>query len=359
MSIITNPKDILPFFPSNGELEKKVKNAEEVIRRGHIFKVTEFYLENVIKGNPDHPLLDTIIPNLDDLDIEPHLSNDDKKFSKSKYLIQKYTPNAILLLTNTCAQKCTYCFRKEENNGSITESEMEQFLNDLEKVDSSFIELVLSGGESLLANPRQLYTLSEKIGQINTKRKYPLMVDIHTRLPVVAPYVFNNGLFEIVERINPTSIDLHIIHPDEITSEFKDVCMNLYGIDPPPSLRTIHPILKGINDNSDLLSEMYIQLGSELHVFPRDIILPISTGAGPMKRIKIEEGMQIARELYQKLPGHLLPRLVVCSPKYGKSYVDPFHLKKDGTFGYDTGFDGNMEGLFVKDGSCQQKIKGN
>ena len=79
----------------------------------------------------------------------------------------------------------------------------------------------------------------------------------------------------------------------------------------------------------------------------------IPSGAGPNKRTTLEEGMKIARELSALLPGHLLPRLVVCSPVYGKSYVDPFHEKKDKSFGYDIN-NGIIEGLYLKDGSGLQ-----
>ena len=67
--------------------------------------------------------------------------------------------------------------------------------------------------------------------------------------------------------------------------------------------------------------------------------------------------MEIMRDLHYNLPGNLLPRLIVCSPVYGKSYLDPFHTKKDGSFGYDISQEGTYLNMHIKDGSCLQKCK--
>ncbi len=65
--------------------------------------------------------------------------------------------------------------------------------------------------------------------------------------------------------------------------------------------------------------------------------------------------MEIMRELIKCLPGTLLPRLQCCTPNLGKSFVDPFHLKNDGTFGYDFDFENDeVIGMRTKDGEKNQ-----
>lgn len=355
MKTIRDPKQLLVYLPQNDQIEIIIRAAEQAIDRGHDFAVTEYYLSNVIKGDARHPLLTTFLPSLDDLSVSTgdHLSLLGQKFSDSQYLIQKYKANAIIMLTDQCAgQKCVYCFRKKMGNLTIPITELDKIMDDLEKTDDTLMEILLSGGDPLMAKRTVLNHVAKRLSTLRKK----VAIVINTRMPIVAPDLFDRELYELVAKINPYAIDLHILHPDEITAGFKEVCLNLYKISfPPPSLRTIHPLLNGINDNAQLLTKMYRELSNKLNIIPKDLIVPIPTGAGPRKRVSLERAMAIMRELSIFLPGHLLPRLSCCSPISGKSSIDPFHQKKNGEFGYDTD-NGKIEGLYIKDCSTEQSV---
>jgi lysine 2,3-aminomutase len=360
MKTITKPHQILDYFTSDKiteDLIRKIQEAELAVERGHIFGITEFYMLNVIKGDPENKILNAVLPSLDDLVVEEgqHLSELTVKVSDSKFLIQKYVSNALIMITDKCPQKCSYCFRKNHNSFSITREDIDHLIEDLKKTNSSLVELIITGGDPLYVKIDLLDYLADKLNELNQTIGRRIMIDLNTRMPIVAPYLFDDRLYDVIRKLGIGSIGLHIIHPGEITDEFKEVCMNLYSLNPIPlSLRTVHPMLKGINDDAEILIDLYRRLGSELHVVPKDLILPLTIGAGAEKRLTLDRGMEIARELMMKLPGQLLPKLVVCSPMYGKSYVDPFHQKADGSFGYDV-IKGHYIGLMIKDGSNSQK----
>ena len=356
MKVITRPEDILKYLPHEKKLVERINEVKEVIKEGHKFSVTDFYLNNVIGNESNHPLLTTVLPSKDDLEISEglHTSVDDVKISGSEFMIQKYKPNSIVTLTTQCAQDCTYCFRKQHQSKSASTEEIDKVISDIESAKEEYTEVIFSGGDPLMLNPYLLDHLGEKLQSVRERRR--LLVGINTRVPIVAPSLCYGARIDALNKINPGNIGLHIIHPDEITSEFKDACYeirkNTYV-----NFRTTHPLLKGINDDPKILTEMYKQLAKEINATPKDLIVPIPTGAGKSKRLSLERCMEIMRNLHDSLPGNLLPRLIVCSPVYGKSYLDPFHTKKDGSFGYDITSERTYQGMFIKDGSCLQKCK--
>ncbi|GEM_PF-2239663 len=317
-------------------------------------RATGFYINRVLKNNPEHPLVETIAKKSDVLaESLMHSSNDAAKIAKSDFLVQKYQSNLILLLTTKCPQRCAECFRKT-SNGSDTPKEEIAGVLDAARNSSALVEIILSGGEPLSVNPETLRMIAAKAEEINRGRDVPLLVTVHSRLPVVDPHAIANGRLEALAKLAPQNLDIHILHPDEITKEFVALCRRLSRVIPGISLRSIHPMLKGINDSAETLKNLYTRLVAEAGVVPRDLIMPMPGPTPEKLMVTLEHGMKVARELAIAVPGHLLPRLVVCSPVSGKSYPDPFHMKKDGSFGFDTTPDGRLEGMFIKDGSCLQ-----
>jgi lysine 2,3-aminomutase len=354
--IITKPDDILKYLPKEKCLTVRIDEAKEAIRNGHQFAITEFYLSKIIKGDPEHILLNAVLPSIDDLEVlrGMHTSVEEVKISASEYMIQKYQPNSIVTLTTKCAQYCTYCFRKQHDPKSASVEEISKIVNDIENAGEGYMEVIFSGGDPLMVNPILLEYLAEKISAVREKKK--LLIGLNTRVPIVNPKLCHGQKLKALEKIKPGNVGLHILHPDEITEEFKEACYalreNTYL-----NFRTTHPLLKGINDDSKILTDMYQQLAEEINAVPKDLIVPIPTGAGKAKRLSLERCMEIMRDLHYNLPGNLLPRLIVCSPVYGKSYLDPFHTKKDGSFGYDISQEGTYLNMHIKDGSCLQKCK--
>ncbi|MEW5996694.1 MAG: radical SAM protein [Candidatus Micrarchaeota archaeon] len=343
MRTIRSADEFIARFPRSPALEEKV-------RRKNI-RVTDFYIENILRRNPDHPLIETIVGT--SAEGQKHVSRPEAKVVKSPFLVQKYSSNAIIITTTACPQKCSYCFRKSGKDTTIPQEELERIFSNIARADS-LVEVILSGGDPLFVSPRLLGFIAEKTANANRNRNLPIMLTIHTRLPVVAPLLFTEDVLSALRKLAPANMDFHIIHPDEITEEFVSICRTLCRDFPGISLRTIHPLLAGINDRVETLKALYLHLFAEARVVPRDLILSMPGHTPPSLMVALEDGMRIMRELSAAIPGHYLPRLVVCSPAYGKSYVDPFHQKKDGSFGYDVDADGFFEGMFIKDGSGLQ-----
>ena len=361
-NIIHNPDDIEALMP---EIHDRIDQSRRAIAKGHAFAVTREYLENVIgmPADPADPLLSVIFPDESDVNTENdvgHLASIDKRrVTKSDAITQKYIGSVIMTVTSVCHQRCAHCFRKNVNDTIrvISEEAIEQAFEELDSVGGDDIfDVIMSGGEPLTVKPALIEKIASQKDELNRKRAQrgvpPIHISINTREPVVMPSsILNNpDMIEAIRHLDPLVISMQILHPREITQGFKDIMQIFHGMG--IGLRTNHPILKGVNDDPAVLVEMYTKLAGH-GVFPKDLIHPIKSGIPREKCVTLERSMEIMRELIRRLPGTLLPRLQCCTPNLGKSFIDPFHMKKDGTFGYDVEND-EIIGLRTKDGEKNQ-----
>ncbi|MDD4352302.1 MAG: radical SAM protein [Candidatus Gracilibacteria bacterium] len=364
-NIIRAPEDLLRYLPASEALRKRISDAISAQAEGHPFAVTKYYLEEVIdRDNSQDPLLEVILPNLDYLhqtdDSFGHITSvDSRKMSHSPYFVQKYESNAILLVTPHCDQFCSHCFRKKTANslGVISEDSLREVFRDLAMpAADDFQELIISGGEPMTMPVSLWEELAKLKEELNLERSQrgvlPLEVSLNTRQVVVNPrkMLENEALLDALEKLEPFNIGIHILHPREITEDLKKILAKLKEYS--KFLFTVHPILKDINNDPDILNEMYLKL-ARMGVIPKDLIHPVKSGIPASRCIDLEESMAIARDLMRRLPGCLTPKLVCCTPSHGKSTVDPYHLKTNGEYGYDIR-DGEIYGLRTKDGTSNQ-----
>lgn len=361
--IIHNPDDLEKIMP---EIHDRIDQTRTAMAKGHQFAVTGEYLENVIgmPADSSDPLLSVILPDESDMDTENdvgHLaSNEERRVTDSSAIAQKYIGSVIMTVTSACHQRCTHCFRKNVNDTIqvISSEAIEKTFSDIESNPGGddIFDIIMTGGEPLTVRPELIEKVALERDKLNRKRAArgvpPLHISINTREPVVMPSTILNSpdMIEAIRHLNPLVISIQILHPREITQGFIDV-MRIFrsmGI----GLRTNHPILKGVNDDPNILHEMYTKL-AEHGVFPKDLIHPIKSGIPKEKCVTMERSMEIMRELVRRLPGTLLPRLQCCTPNLGKSFIDPFHMRRDGTFGYDIE-NGEIVGLRTKDGERNQ-----
>jgi len=317
-------------------------------------RATRFYINNVLKNNSNHPLVETIARKCDRrCNPLPYSSNEAVKIARSEFALQKSESNLIVMLTSRCPQICSSCFMAESMGSPTPREEIEHILDGVER-SPGLVEITLSGGEPLSVEPGILSRIADRLREINGKRGEKLLVTIATRLPVVAPHLLANGRMDALVKLAPTGIDIHVLHPDEVTAEFSALCRRISRTIPGVSLRTNHPLLKGINDSAEMLRALFVKLAAEAGVMPGRLMLPMPGPTPEKLMVSLERGMEIIRELHRIVPSQLVPSLLAYSPISGKSIVDPFHLKKDGSFGFDVTPDGRLEGMFIKDGSGLQ-----
>ncbi|QMV13072.1 EF-P beta-lysylation protein EpmB [Vibrio spartinae] len=264
------------------------------------------FVDRMEKGNPFDPLLRQVLPLSQEFDVLPGFSTDPLAEQNNQHpgLLHKYQNRVLLILKGACAINCRYCFRRhfpyQDNKGNKT---VWQENLDYIAQHAELNEVILSGGDPLMAKDHELRWLIEQIAlmpHIQTLR-------FHSRLPVVIPERITPILTELLAqtRLNVVFVS-HINHAHEINASLRQAMTSLRqaGV----TLLNQAVLLKGINDSVAAqveLSEALFQTG----VLPYYLhVLDKVQGAAHFF-VSDQEAKTIMAGVIEQLSGYLVPKL--------------------------------------------------
>lgn len=226
------------------------------------------------------------------------------KSNVQKGIIHKYHGRVLLTLTGVCAVNCRYCFRRhfpyQANNpgrGGWKDSV------DYIAKDSSITEVILSGGDPLLASDAilaELIALLQAIPHVHTLR-------IHTRIPIVFPERINDALLSILTQCRLKKvIVMHCNHAQELdeTVHKASAALKKAGC----HLLNQSVLLAGINDNASTLADLSQALFA-YDILPYYLHLLDKVQGAALFDLPFERAQAIYQALQTLLPGYLVPRL--------------------------------------------------
>jgi len=283
----------------------------EGARLGHeLFpvRVPAPYLARIERGNPADPLLRQILPVLDESQSNEGFVADpleEFRFEAGPGLIRKYQSRALIVVTGHCAINCRYCFRRHfpYQDHRLSPERREEIIQALAQ-SPEINEVILSGGDPLMAPDSLLGDWLERLAQLPTIRR----VRFHTRLPVVIPQRITKSFLDLMSiGASRKVMVLHINHSAEIDDAVREAAARLLqaGV----LLLNQSVLLKGVNDDAEtltMLSEDLFDAGIlpyYLHAF--DSVAGAHHFALPDQR-----AIEISEQVRARLPGFLAPRLV-------------------------------------------------
>jgi EF-P beta-lysylation protein EpmB len=220
-------------------------------------------------------------------------------------LIHKYQGRVLLVLTGTCAVHCRYCFRRhfpyQENRNNRQEW---QEVLDYVSNDPTIEEVILSGGDPLVASDSLLTELVSRLAAIDHVRR----LRIHSRLPIVLPDRVTTGLLEAICHTSLKIIMVvHANHAREIDDTVGTAVtrMREHGI----TVLNQSVLLNGINDNAEALialSECLFSAG----ILPYYLHLMDKVQGAAHFDLPEPRARQLMGKVAARLPGYLVPRLV-------------------------------------------------
>ncbi len=274
--------------------------------------VPESFMARMERGNPDDPLLMQVLPVEAEHRGADGFVHDPLAEAASNPipgLVHKYHNRVLLIATGGCAINCRYCFRRHFDYSANKPSHSEwQIALDYIARRTEIDEVILSGGDPLLLNDRNLAELIRKISEIPHIKR----LRIHSRIPVVLPARCTETLLTTLSNSRlDTVLVIHANHPNEINDEVaKALCkFRLAGI----TALNQSVLLNGINNAVAQLIQLSEAL-FEAGVLPYYLHLPDRVAGTAHFFVDETE----ARALYQKLQtatsGYLVPKLVKETP---------------------------------------------
>jgi EF-P beta-lysylation protein EpmB len=280
------------------------------------------FVNKMIKGNPNDPLLLQVLPRQEELLTVDGFSRDplhELSNNTSCRVLKKYAGRALLLVSNDCGIHCRFCFRRffPKPNGfrkncfnkyPFGEKEPDKNCSDnfktlLEPIrsDHTIEEVILSGGDPLLLDDSELERLLHYIVKISHVKR----IRIHSRLPIILPNRLTPELIKILSCSFPLYVVLHVNHPNELSDDFW-VRRDELRV---PVILSQTVLLKGINDNQDVLFQLFDRLINH-RIIPYYLHQLDRVHGAAHFEVSPDRGCRLMEQLRQRLPGYAVPRYV-------------------------------------------------
>lgn len=259
-------------------------------------------------GDPEDPLLRQVLPVAAEDRAVPGFSADplgERRQQPVPGLLYKYPGRVLLVATGACAIHCRYCFRRHfpYADSNPAREDWRPAL-DVIRADDTVSEVILSGGDPLILSDDALARLVALLEAV----PHLIRLRIHSRMPVVVPTRITPSLLALLERTRLQAVVvIHANHAREIGEEagHSFAALRETGL----TLLNQSVLLKGVNDDVGVLADLSERLfAAGALPYYLHMLDPVAGAA----HFRVDDGRAraIMRELRQRLPGYLVPRLV-------------------------------------------------
>lgn len=261
--------------------------------------------QKMSKGKLEDPLVRQFLPTKKEAENNPLFGMDpvgDELCRRESSLLHKYQGRVLLVCTSACAMHCRYCFRQNFSYDTKNKS----FLAELELIrkDKTIHEVILSGGDPLSLSDEWIKNMLGELEQISHVKR----IRFHTRFPIGIPERIDDSFLEVVAACSKQLFFvIHANHPKELDGDIFDRLKTLQKLG--CVLLNQSVLLKGINDNADVLTELCETLADHgilpYYLHQLDRVKGVSHF-----EVEEEAGLQLMKELSARLSGYAVPRYV-------------------------------------------------
>ena len=314
-----------------GTLISEGLNKAEAISTAAVFPmaVTPYYLSLAKEWRLTDPVFRQIMPSSEEVAATclPVDGLGEAEDSPMPGVIHRYPDRVLVLVSGECAVLCRHCFRKRlwrrgHAYPAPALADVRRYIAGHPEVN----EVILSGGDALLLEDRELFRWLETLGGM----PWITAVRVASRLPVVLPQRLTPSLCEAMAARAPVWLMTQFNHHAELTPDAARACAHLVNNGIPVLNQTV--LLKGLNDDVDTLTRLFQGLVAT-RVKPHYLLHadPIA-GTGHF-RTGIDRGVHLMKALRGRVSSLAMPTFAIDLPNGGGKVV----LAPDHTSG--TGFE--------------------
>ncbi|MEI6758622.1 MAG: KamA family radical SAM protein [Chlorobium sp.] len=304
------PNDILMTPSAVNELimlSEGEKEAADLLHHHHPLKVSRYYLSLIDADDPDDSLRRIVFPSMLELQHLPEEENDDVHNDEAKYqpcpgIIHRYPGKVLFIPTLACPSHCRFCFRKGRKVKQLSRFEGEDALDYIAR-NSSIRDVIITGGDPLMLDDSKLDYYLSRLRSI----EHVEIIRITTRYPIFVPSRITESFVRMLAGYRPLFVIFSFLHPRELTPEVKKGIKMM--ADAGLVMLQQGPLLRGINDDPELLKELYEGLAA-LQVIPYYAIWGIHAPGTEHFMVDGPRANDIIGAMENKTSGFCIPHLI-------------------------------------------------
>ncbi len=301
---VTDPDELCRLLDLPASLADEARRAAGSFR----LLVPRPYVNRIRPGDPNDPLLRQVLPIAAESEPVEGFGRDplcEAIATPTPGLLSKYRGRSLMVTTGRCGVHCRFCFRRHHPTPCLAggENHLKEALDHLAQ-DPSIHEVILSGGDPLALDDGALGELAQEIAGLDHVRR----IRLHTRMPVVVPQRVTDEFLAWASRSRLTVVMvLHINHPAEIDGAVATAIGQLSDAGIPLLSQSV--LLRGINNDSDVLAELFERL-IDHRVMPYYLHQLDRVAGAAHFEVPESEGIKLIENLRCRLPGYAVPRYV-------------------------------------------------
>ena len=315
---IRNVDELRKFLPMSDEEAEQMRG---IIER-YPLCVNPYYLSLVNKDDPNDPIRKMCIPEIHEFSKGGQA---DTSGEADNTVIQgmqhKYRQTALILSTNQCAMYCRHCFRKRMVGAASDEiAQQLPAMADYVRRHREINNVLISGGDALMNSNETIEKYLRYFTEIPTLD----FIRFGTRIPVVLPQriIQDDELLRLLESYGEKKqiiIVTQFNHPRELTPDAALALKMLRTVGCIVRNQTV--LLKGVNDNADVLAQLMNELVS-YGVIPYYIFQcrPVA-GVQNQFQLPLLRGIEIVESAKQQMNGQAKSVRYAMSHPTGKNEI--------------------------------------
>jgi KamA family protein len=286
------------------------------------FRSNDYYLSLIDWKDRHDPLRRIVVP--DPRELKSGGSADpscEKEYTKKPGLQHKYDQTGLLLLTDVCGGICRFCFRKRlfmscERETVKDVSENIAYIREHKEITN----VLLTGGDPLTLETRRLEKILRELREI----PHVNIIRIGSKMLAYNPYRILNdqNLLYVLSRYSTPEkriyLMAHFNHPRELTEVSIRAAEALQKSGVVVVNQT--PILNGINDNPEILTQLFRNL-SFAGISPYYVFQCRPTTGNHFYQVPVELSYEILQQSWKACSGLAKRARFVMSHATGKIEV--------------------------------------
>jgi len=306
--------------------EKKALSSKGLFR----VDITPYFASLIDPDDPDCPVRKQVIPTAGEMVpfgsmMEDSLAED--KHSPVPGLVHRYPDRVLMLITTQCASYCRYCTRSRivgDPTQNFSRAEFDAQIDYIEKTPQ-IRDVLLSGGDPMVLAPKLLDMILTRLRAI----PHLEIIRVGSRVPVFLPMRVDEQFCQMVSKVHPFWLNIHVNHPKEITPELAAACDRLTRAGVPLGNQSV--LLAGVNDSVHIQRKLVHEL-VKIRVRPYYLYqCDLVEGSGHF-RTTVSKGIEIMEGLRGHTSGYAVPTYVVDAPGGGgKIPVQPNYVLAQAT----------------------------